>query len=114
MFGLHQGQLAPLTDEELITKSELDRSVFHDILTELKRRKEISLLGDGLHFSNRVLIALSEKVNAFFGEGQQELATSDFKTLANNVSRKFAIPLLEWLDAQGVTKRQGNVRVKPN
>ena len=39
-----------------------------------------------------------------------ELTPGDFKELTG-LSRRGAIPLLEWLDAQKVTRRQGDVRV---
>ncbi len=38
------------------------------------------------------------------------LSTSDFKDLSG-LSRRMAIPLLEWLDARRVTLRQGDVRI---
>ena len=40
----------------------------------------------------------------------ERLAIADFKELAG-VSRKFAIPLLEYLDRSGVTRRVGDYRV---
>lgn len=41
-----------------------------------------------------------------------ELSPADFKAMTG-LSRRFAIPLLEWLDAQRVTVRRGDVRVAP-
>ena len=32
-------------------------------------------------------------------------------TNALNLTRKYAVPLCEWLDAEGVTRRRGDVRV---
>ena len=40
----------------------------------------------------------------------ERLAVADFKELAG-VSRKFAIPLLEYLDRSGLTRRVGDYRV---
>ena len=40
-----------------------------------------------------------------------QLETSEFKELTG-LSRKFAIPLLEWLDQQLFTKRQENYRIR--
>jgi selenocysteine-specific elongation factor len=48
-------------------------------------------------------------VKAHFTDNE-ELTPSGFKELTG-LSRKGAIPMLEWLDLQGVTKRRGNVRV---
>ena len=43
-------------------------------------------------------------------ESKAELSTSDFKELTG-LSRKYLIPLLEWLDASNVTSRKGNNRI---
>jgi len=40
----------------------------------------------------------------------KQIAVSEFRELAGT-SRKFAVPLLEWFDAAGVTIRSGDVRV---
>ncbi|MFT4979680.1 MAG: selenocysteine-specific elongation factor, partial [Myxococcota bacterium] len=40
------------------------------------------------------------------------LLPADFKEMTG-LSRKYAIPLLEWLDGQGVTRRMGDRRVAP-
>ena len=42
-------------------------------------------------------------------ERKPELTVSEFKDMLN-ISRKYAIPYLEYLDRVGVTKRVGNVR----
>lgn len=39
-----------------------------------------------------------------------QMAPTDFKEISG-LSRRYAIPLLEWLDAQGVTRRDGDVRI---
>lgn len=52
---------------------------------------------------------LVEKVAAFF-KGNQEMKVGDLKELAG-VSRKQAIPLLEFLDLARVTQRRGDSRV---
>ena len=44
------------------------------------------------------------------GRVEVSFAGAGFFTLG--LSRRFAIPLLEWLDASGVTARHGDVRRK--
>jgi len=51
---------------------------------------------------------LKTKLRIFF-EKNELMEPSDFKTITQ-LSRKFAIPLLEWLDQQGFTQRKGNGR----
>lgn len=54
------------------------------------------------------LAGLAGAVRGWFAEHEQ-LSPSDFKELTG-LSRRVAIPLLEWLDASGVTRRNGDVR----
>ena len=45
-------------------------------------------------------------------EKPEEMAPTHFKEISG-LSRRYAIPLLEWMDTQGVTKRFGAVRIAP-
>ncbi|MBK8999860.1 MAG: SelB C-terminal domain-containing protein [Myxococcales bacterium] len=63
----------------------------------------------GLWFAERPLEALRGKVVTFFAE-HSVMSVPEFKDLAG-VSRKQAIPLLEQLDREGTTRRQGDDRV---
>ena len=45
-----------------------------------------------------------------FFETSERLTPGDFKGMTG-LSRRTAIPLLEWLDARGVTRRDGDARV---
>ena len=59
--------------------------------------------------STAILSTLSADIKRFF-EGTDRLTPGDFKTLTG-LSRRTAIPLLEWLDTQGVTRRDGDARI---
>ncbi len=48
-------------------------------------------------------------VRAFF-DNHEALQPADFKSITG-LSRKHAIPLLEWLDGRGITRREGSSRV---
>ena len=58
----------------------------------------------------QVLMDCIKKLQMHFAKNTQ-LQTSEFKELTG-LSRKFAIPLLEWLDQQSFTKRQENCRIR--
>jgi selenocysteine-specific elongation factor len=64
---------------------------------------------DHVLYSAASLKRVVDAVKAHFTDNE-ELTPSGFKELTG-LSRKGAIPMLEWLDLQGVTKRRGNVRV---
>jgi selenocysteine-specific elongation factor len=55
------------------------------------------------------LAELVVSVRSFLAENGT-LSTGDFKALTG-LTRRHAIPLLEWLDARGITTRSGDVRV---
>lgn len=63
----------------------------------------------GLWFAETTLDELRRTLREHFRNGAS-LSVPDFKTLAG-VSRKQAIPLLEQLDREGTTLRQGDVRL---
>lgn len=75
----------------------------------LRDRGEIELIA-GRVFAATVLLRLQKEVSAFLDRGEP-LDPAAFKELTGQ-SRRTAIPLLEWLDARGVTKRKGDVRVR--
>jgi selenocysteine-specific elongation factor len=50
-----------------------------------------------------------ERIRQFINS-QGPLKVSDFRTLLDT-SRKYAVPFLEYCDRQGLTRRQGDVRV---
>jgi selenocysteine-specific elongation factor len=103
--------LAPPADEQVRAALGLNPRVFRDAVAELKRAGRLRMLSGGLHFDVGALHALREKVVAYF-RAHETLSPPEFKTLCDGLTRKHAIPLLEWLDAEGVTRRQGDGRVR--
>jgi selenocysteine-specific elongation factor len=78
------------------------------ILAKLVRDR-IALHAGDLWFSCSAVDDLRGRVIAHFN-GTEKLTIADFKTLSG-LGRKQAIPLLEQLDREGVTRRQGDDRV---
>ena len=63
----------------------------------------------GLLYSSQAISALKDAVSRILEE-EGSLSPGRFKELTG-LSRKSAIPLLEFLDSQGITKRSGDTRV---
>ncbi len=61
-----------------------------------------------MYFSSEAVKSVTDKVVGFLRENN-EMGAPDFKTLTG-LSRKFAIPLLEYLDKEKITVRVGDVR----
>ena len=64
---------------------------------------------DSLYFHGEALQGIQDKVVAYLQQ-KREIGPGDVKDLLG-VSRKYAIPLMEYFDAQRVTVRQGERRV---
>jgi selenocysteine-specific elongation factor len=101
--------LAPPGDDELPRDLGLAAGALRDATAELRRRGRLRASG-GLLFAATALDALADRVRAHFATSP-ELTPGDLKQIGGGLTRKHVIPLLEWLDAAGVTRRRGDVRV---
>ena len=90
------GNITP-TDEEVIAQESLSDDTWRDAVTELKRRQNSFDSPLNTILRPIALDELHAKLVRHFAQSD-ELSTADFKTLAGGVSRKFAIPLLEFSD----------------
>ncbi len=93
---------------------ELHEAFPHDDTGALLRLLELDgvvvpLAGVGwVHPS--ALDGIVSEVRAFFDAGNEAMSTADFKDMGGGLTRKTAIPLLEWLDKNGITRRDGDQR----
>jgi selenocysteine-specific elongation factor len=88
------------------------RAVVEKVTTLLLREKVLVKL-DAIVFHADALQTLKEEVTALKGSAPGGRATVDVATFKDRygVSRKYAIPLLEFLDRERVTRRTGDVRL---
>jgi selenocysteine-specific elongation factor len=84
------------------------RSPLQDALQFLKENGRIVRVGDAGYVHAEAFEACVQTLRGWF-EGHEDLAVGDLKELFG-VTRKHAIPLLEYLDRMGITIRSGNVR----
>jgi selenocysteine-specific elongation factor len=80
-----------------------------EFLVYLAGEGEIVRLADDLIYTRDQLARLESEVTAVL-RAKGELTVADFKAITG-VSRKYAVPLLEYLDGRGVTRRSGDNRV---
>jgi len=92
---------------EVLAKSGIDPARARTLLQILLRQGCLVKIGDDLVFHRSALTGLRQLLAPYKG---QRLAVPQFKDLAG-VSRKYAIPLLEYLDRERVTRRDGDQRV---
>ena len=79
------------------------------VLRLLLAEHSLIKVADGLYYHHTPLVELEAKIRDWF-TAQPQLDPGSFKELTG-LSRKYAIPLLEYFDAIRLTMRSGNVRV---
>jgi selenocysteine-specific elongation factor len=104
-----EGQAAPPSPEEALARAGLSGDEEHELFQILVEAKKLVRVKESLFFHATALDAIRDKVVAFLQE-RKEIAPGDIKDLLG-ISRKYAIPLLEHLDARRVTTRVGERRV---
>jgi selenocysteine-specific elongation factor len=99
--------LAVPSTGEVLTKSGVEPARARSLLQILIRQKRLVRVGDELVFHSSAIQSLREMLAARKG---QRFSVPMFKDWTG-ISRKYAIPLLEYLDRERVTRRQGDERV---
>jgi selenocysteine-specific elongation factor len=100
--------LAPGTVAELAAAAGIDVGVARKALTRLVAAGQVVRLGPDLHFSAAAVAAARDRIAFYLAENPTILAKDARDILGT--SRKYVVPLLEYFDAQGFTKRDGDVR----
>lgn len=103
--------LTPRGDADLASYLSLSVQSLADVVKELRRTRQITRVGH-LLFHRDALALLAERVRGHF-RAHETMSPADLKMLGGGLSRKFAIPLLEWLDDHGHTLRRGDLRFAP-
>ena len=101
--------VAPPTLEEAFAKVGLPGSSGQAIAQLLVESRRLVRIREGLYFHAEPLQVAVDRVVAFLRENQA-ITPQQIKDLLG-ISRKYAIPLLEWLDTQRLTVRVGDKRV---
>jgi len=92
----------------LAAELRIDSAQLRKFITILLRERILVRLGDdSLCVHQTALGSLRESVRSMRG---RTIDIAAFKELTG-VSRKYAIPLLEYLDRERVTRRQGDLRI---
>ncbi len=92
---------------EVLAKSGVEAGRARSLLQILLRQKRLVRVGDELVFHADALHSLREQLAARRG---QRFTVPVFKDWTG-ISRKYAIPLLEYLDRERVTRREGDERI---
>ena len=107
-----QGGLKPPDGASLASEGKLTPAVVEKMTSLLLRQKVLARI-DTLIFHADALQQLKAEIQALKTSAPGGRATVDVAMFKDRygVTRKFAIPLLEWLDRERVTRRVGDTRV---
>ena len=94
--------------QEVIASLKVDKARAHKIVTLLLRDKALVKVSDELVFHRDALEELRRQMAAYKMQSAK-IDVAKFKELTG-VTRKYAIPLLEYLDRERVTRRVGDIR----
>ena len=92
----------------LLVKLNISEKKLKNLLNIEKNNNNFLIINGNLFFSKKNYFDLLFIVKKYFNF-KKTMSVSDFKNLANT-SRKYAVPLLEYLDKEKITYRDGNER----
>ena len=95
--------------DELPTITGLKQSMIDELLIHLRHRNILVELAEHI-FIHHVHLEKSKQILCSHLEKQGRIRLAEYKDLLNT-SRKFAVPLMEYWDKAGLTKRVGDDRV---
>jgi selenocysteine-specific elongation factor len=100
---------APPSPEEALARYGVKGSEKNELFQILVAERTLVRVKESLFFHTEALRSIQEQLVALLRQ-KKEIGPADFKDLFG-VSRKYAIPLMEYFDAQRVTMRVGERRV---
>jgi selenocysteine-specific elongation factor len=103
-----RGYEAPSLEDAAAALSE-DAKALRGVFDYLVGQGVLHRTKEGFYFPARLLEELARRVVTVLGE-KGELGVADVKALTGT-TRKYTVPLLEYLDSQKITVRRGDVRV---
>ncbi|KAA3657972.1 MAG: selenocysteine-specific translation elongation factor [Calditrichaeota bacterium] len=106
---LLKSRFSPPTPEELSIKLGENIQTIASLLTLVVTEGLAIKAGDD-HYFHRDMVALAHKNLIHWLKEKEHITISEFKTLVDNTSRKYALPLLNYFDTIEVTSRNGDIR----
>ena len=104
-----RAEAAPPSPDEALARAGLRGDEEHELFQVLVQSGRLLRVKESLFFHARALDAIQQKLVAMLRE-RKEIGPADIKDLLG-ISRKYAIPLLEFFDQRRVTTRVGERRV---
>jgi len=100
----------PVKIKLLTEESDLQNKKLLELLHVLKGQEKVIEIAGGMWSSYRKVEKISAELKKYFAKSD-DLSVVQFKDITG-LTRKSAIPLLEYFDRQNITTRDGNIRQK--
>jgi selenocysteine-specific elongation factor len=107
--ALLENPVSPPGFEEIVENRRLPPATAREVWEALIDAGTVARIAEGVFFHRRALDQVSERVRAHLAE-KQKMTAAEFRDLIGS-TRKYAVPLLEWLDQARVTRRVGDERI---
>lgn len=107
--ALLENPAAPPSFDEIVQSRRLPPAAAREVWDALIDAGTIVRVAEGVFFHRRALDRITEQVRTYLAE-KQKMTAAEFRDLIGS-SRKYAVPLLEWLDHARVTRRVGDERI---
>lgn len=106
--SLQKGTFQPPTKEELSAALKIDQKSLSDIVGILVKEGTLVKISDSIYLPSGLLHEMMSLLKGFFSK-KDEITVAEFRDLLQT-TRKYALPFLEYLDANKITVRTGDVR----
>ena len=106
----HNAKLTPPTVNEILQEYSISQHELLSLLHYLQSKSILVRVAEGFWFLREEVENLCEKIRIFFLNNER-LTLADFKKITGGISRKYLLPLLEYLDREKITVRIGEYRV---
>lgn len=105
---LEKGGCQPPLKDELSQALNLDVKRLSDIMNLLSKEGSIVRISENMFIASSVFETMMRNLKNFYAK-KPEMTVAEFRDILNT-SRKFAVPLLEYLDSHKITLRVGDIR----
>ncbi len=107
---IRETRFSPATGSEIAQKIEIPLNEVQSIINILVKNQKLVNISRDIFIDHVIWEELLSFIRKYF-EKQNEMPVAPLKEFINT-TRKYAIPILEYLDSQGYTVRAGDVRKK--
>jgi selenocysteine-specific elongation factor len=105
---LQKNEFQPPSKEELSQSLKLDQKHLSDILKLMVKEGSLVRISDSMYLASSAYNKMIAALKNFFSK-KPEMTVAEFRDILGT-TRKYALPILEYLDSSKITLRVGDVR----